>query len=535
MGNKFVTLIFLIYSIEGVTGNDCATTLPQGSQCQGLKVVNGKACYTKKSASVSCENNISLETSQFTCTNNKDKWSWTPTNAPTCVSTATPASTSLRTQFDTTESMYSTTFSILMPSENSLFETDFLSATLSMKTSVLPSHTVISDYSTIQQTGIQTISVTETVTSNSVSASTQPGPAVPKEIKESDITAVYITVPIVVCIIAVIVVIIFLFCRQRRMKSVQTLKREKGPSSSITNKTYENAIERHCSLINVRKSRDSGYAEIPLDFLHQDETSGSVYQTIDSLPEDQIKSSTTYGHLKQQTTQFMDMNYSHTNIIKTAEQSVTDTFYNHTEKAEVTNQSKHSIEDGGATYNRLNATSSSKTVIESAVKADDGTEPEYDHAKAGGTDQENKADNYSHLNGSSQTQQTFARHEKHQYHIKDNRTKLPDIQPYEFAKEPESPGYEFAKDVENHNNESTSMNVTDTSLKQEYRELKQECTGNQGYETAVGNSNTYFILEPEEGPGSNDVVGDFSDEKLDTTDNAESVNHQYFTLEKTDT
>ncbi|XP_053397209.1 uncharacterized protein LOC123551720 [Mercenaria mercenaria] len=369
------------------------------------------------------------------------------------------------------------------------------------------------------------------------SASTQPVPAMSKEVKGSDITAVYITVFVVVCITAVIVVIIFLFCRQRLRKSVQTvLKRGKGLSLSITNKAYENTMmERHCSLINVRKSRDSGYAEIPLDFLHPDETSGSVYQTIDSLPEDQIKSSQTYGHLKQQTTKFIDLNYSHTNVNKSAEQSVTDTLYDHTDKADVSNQSKDSNEDGGATYNRLNITPSSMTVIEDQDKADDDTEPEYDHAKAGGTDQENKADTYSHLNGSSQTPQTFAQHEKHQYHIKDNRTKLSDIQPYEFAKEPESPGYAFAKDVENHNSESTSMNVTDTSLKQEYRELKQECIGNQDYETAVGNSNIYFILEPQEGSEGNDVVGDFSYEKHDTTDNAESVNHQYFTLEKTDT
>ncbi|XP_053398180.1 uncharacterized protein LOC128556636 [Mercenaria mercenaria] len=195
MGNKFVTLIFLIYSTEGVTANVCTTTVPQGVEnwCGSLTVVNGKACYTGSSAYVSCDNKFSLDTSQtFTCTVVQGSKYWTPSVTPTCVPTATPASTSLQTQFDTTESMYSTTFSILMPSEKSLFETEFLSATRSMKTSVLPSHTVISDYSTIQQTGIQTISVTVTVTSNSVSDSGNNG-----------MIAVYVLVPVIVITLAI--------------------------------------------------------------------------------------------------------------------------------------------------------------------------------------------------------------------------------------------------------------------------------------------------------------------------------------------
>ncbi|XP_060558921.1 uncharacterized protein LOC132719187 [Ruditapes philippinarum] len=306
-----VTIIAILEAGIQVKANDCTTDAPNAGHCgQMLTVISGTACYSgnhKTLATIYCDTSYSFDSeTTFTCIKTAHSSYWTPNATAACLFTASLYSTTTFTpnlllsestlpsnEISSTKTPTSLFTLKVLSSENTLFSTVISSD--DTETPPLTTHTMMPHTETMASSSdvqIETSTVYQATTSfrhSSVPSSTitassvlvTPNPAPSRKVKDADINAVYVAVPVVVCVIALLLGVGILWWRRRNHKPTALFERRE-PGSLITNQVYgANGIDRNCSLMNVRQSRVNEYAEIPLDIMNSDETVGDTYQTID--------------------------------------------------------------------------------------------------------------------------------------------------------------------------------------------------------------------------------------------------------------
>ncbi|XP_053397222.1 uncharacterized protein LOC123551733 [Mercenaria mercenaria] len=286
--------------------------------------------------------------------------------------------------------------------------------------------------------------------------------------------ALSISVPIVICVLAIVVIIAVLLLRQKRKRSASTLVyRNTHIGSSISGQTLD----------RQSPTRTSDYAVIPPESVLNKEALGNEYQYIDILPEDQTKNSNSYDHIKQAESHAVDRNYSHLTESKRGEQFVNDHAYAHTGTDSEPKEWKGNSDECDASYDMLHTMgtpSAGQKSIENEQKEKNKPDLQYNHGVSGRPASKNETDNYSHLNNSRQTPQSFTQNEGHRYNENVSGTKDPHVQPYQYGKEPLSQQYE----LDNPNSGSVKFD--------------KECDGNQDNENNDGTLHNYFILQPED-------------------------------------
>lgn len=135
-----------------------------------------------------------------------------------------------------------------------------------------------------------------------------------------------------------------------------------------------------------------------------------MYQTINSIPENQTNCSGNYGHLKMKTTAFFDNNCSHITINQTNGNVLPDRTYAHIERTVLKQGLEDKRQDFDNTYNVLEPmpeTTTNAQVIDKLQGSSAGVnESEYNHVTAGRLKlSESKAETYSHLNRTWQIKQ----------------------------------------------------------------------------------------------------------------------------------
>ncbi|XP_053397210.1 uncharacterized protein LOC123551727 [Mercenaria mercenaria] len=297
----------------------------------------------------------------------------------------------------------------------------------------------------------------------------------PSEKDENEASqALSISVPIVICVLAIVVIIAVLLWRQKRKRSASTVVyRNTHIDSSISGQT----------LGRQSPTRASDYAVIPPESVLNEEASGNEYQYIDILPEDKTKDSFSYDHIKQAESHTVDRNYSHLTESKRGEQSFNDHAYAHTGTGSEPKEWKRNSDEFDASYDILHimgTPNAGQKSIGNVQNEKNKPDLEYNHGVAGRPASKNETDNYSHLNSSGQTPQSFTQNEGHRYNENVSGTKDPHVQPYQYGKEPLSQQYE----LDNPNSRSVKFD--------------KECDGNHDDEKNDGTSHNYFILQPED-------------------------------------
>ncbi|XP_060589981.1 uncharacterized protein LOC132745171 isoform X2 [Ruditapes philippinarum] len=503
----YFTFVTIIASLE--TDNHveaaCNTVPPNTGQCKlALQVISGTACYSgshTKLATISCDALYSFDSATtFTCNKDSNNYYWTPKATATCLLT------------DDIETPQLTTHTMMSHTETMTSSTD-----VQIEPSTVNQATTSVRHSSVRSS---------TITASAVIVT--PDPAQSREVKDADINAVYVAVPVVICAIALLLGVGILWWRRRNHKPTALFERRE-PGSLITNQVYgANAIDRNCSLMNVRQSRVNEYAEIPLDIINSDETVGDTYQTIDILPEDKTGAKKSYDNFKLSETEFIDTNYSHIGLNSMRNNTHADNTYSHTQLENVTQKPEITI-NGDDTYNKFNTT----TLPQRRCQDTESSDTEYSHAHAGRHDPENEADNYSHLNTNMRTPGTST--EKPEHQCEDGMTnKNSNIRQLSAKDLPSNTGYEFAKDFDNLQTRSEAPEYAKVTKKK--TAFNEAHNAGKGYETAVGTTHNYLILEPDTNPApSSTLFKVVEDVSAETNEMPEAeTGHEYFTLEKQD-
>lgn len=277
--------------------------------------------------------------------------------------------------------------------------------------------------------------------------------------------------------------------------------------------------------MNVRQSRTNEYAEVELDTMTPDITTGDDYQTIDILPEDKVSMNKSYAIVTQSDSKTIDMSYSHIGINHKQSYLHSDNTYAHTTSTNTSDKSNLIVDDDvDDAYNKLNAiTSTTKKVKESE-------ETEYNHAHSGGQNPPHEVDNFSDLGNGGNASRKITKNPK-KYDDDQIGKNGNDIGKLRATAKEGCIEYEFAKDVDNLKCDGGMPEYTKV-IKQKDDSSKTQIDIN-GYETAAGTKHSYFILEPEPETKltSFHVVED--EHNITEEQNGGIRSHEYFILEKT--